>query len=123
MIAPLVNVVLGLWLMAAPAVLDYGGAAAISDRIVGPIIATLATIAVWDATRVVGRANAVLGAWLLVAPVLGVPLEALLNSLAVGIAVIAMALLQRPPGQAIGGGWSALWRGDASNTPDAAPRR
>lgn len=63
MIAPLVNVALGLWLMAAPAVLAYGGAAATSDRIAGPIIASIAAVAVWDATRVVGRANALLGAW------------------------------------------------------------
>ncbi|MGE3856387.1 MAG: hypothetical protein AB7G21_05480 [Dehalococcoidia bacterium] len=110
MIAPLVNIALGLWLMAAPSVLAYGGTAATSDRIAGPIIASIATVAVWDATRAVGRANALPGAWLVVAPLLGVPTEALLNSLAVGIAVVAMALLQRPPPQRIGGGWSVLWR-------------
>jgi hypothetical protein len=110
-IAQLVNVALGLWLMAAPTVLDYGDPPATSDRIAGPIIASLATIAIWEATRPLGRVNALLGAWLVIAPLpLGYPLDALVNSIAVGVLVVAVAWKQRSARQRFDGGWSMLWR-------------
>lgn len=42
----LANVAVGIWLMAAPAVLAYGDKAAINDRIVGPVAITFATTAI-----------------------------------------------------------------------------
>ena len=66
--ARLVNAGLGLWLMAAPAVLGYGAPAEINDRIAGPIAATFAIIAITGATRPARRVNAAVGAWLLIAP-------------------------------------------------------
>ena len=64
----IVNIALGLWLMVAPSVLDYGDPAAANDRIVGPIAAALAVIAVWEATRPLRWVNVVLGLWLVIAP-------------------------------------------------------
>lgn len=109
-IARYINIVLGIWVMAAPAVLGYGGAAATNDRIVGPLVITFATVAIWEATRQLRRANIVCGAWLLVAPwLLGFPTVATLNSTLVGAAVMGLALIQGEITGRYGGGWSRLW--------------
>lgn len=111
--AQLANIALGLWLMVAPAVLEYGQPAADGDHIVGPIVASLATIAIWDVTRSLGRLNLPFGLWLLVAPlVLGYPLVAAVNSLIVGICIVTLSVIQGPVRQRFGGGWSALWHGN-----------
>ena len=112
--AQAVNAALGVWLLAAPAVLGYGGPARTNDRIVGPLAAGLAVIAIWEVTRPVGRANLALGLWLLAAPwLLGYPAVATVNSIVVGLALGALALAPGSyrPGR-FGGGWSALWRAD-----------
>jgi hypothetical protein len=108
--ARLVSAALGIWLMAAPAVLDYAGAARTNDRIVGPIVASLAVIAIWETTRSLRWANLPLGGWLLIAPwVLGYPADATWNSLVVGALLLALGLVRGPVNGHFGGGWSALW--------------
>jgi hypothetical protein len=98
--------------MAAPAVFGYSAPAAHNDRILGPVIATFAIISWWEATRPVARWNLPIGLWLLLAPwVLGYgTTAATLNSLAVGVLVAGLALVQGEydPGK-YGGGWSVLW--------------
>lgn len=112
--ARLINTALGIWLMAAPAVLGYGGVASTNHRIVGPIVAAFAVIAIWEVTRSLRWINVPLGAWLVVAPlVLGYPaLDALINGLVVGLLIVAMATVRGNITQQFGGGWSVLWRSD-----------
>ncbi len=112
--ARLINAALGVWLMAAPAVLGYDGVASTNHRIVGPIVAAFAIIAIWEVTRALRWINAALGAWLVVAPlVLGYPaLDVLINSLVVGLLIVTMATVRGKLTQQFGGGWSALWRSD-----------
>jgi hypothetical protein len=106
----IVNIALGLWLMVAPSVLDYGDPAAANDRIVGPIAAALAVIAVWEATRPLRWVNVVLGLWLVIAPwPLGYPADATLNSTAVGVLLTGLALVPGRYKERLGGGWSAIW--------------
>lgn len=102
---------LGIWLMAAPAVLGYGPAAQTSDRIVGPILATLGFVAMAEATRPVVRAALAPGLWLLIAPLLlGYPADAAWNSVIVGVVASALSLLAaRMDPAKFGGGWSVLW--------------
>lgn len=110
--ARLVNTALGLWLMAAPAVLGYGDPAQFSDRIAGPLAVTCAVVAIWEATRPVRRGNLVVGAWLLVAPwVLGYGATTpTINSLAVGVLLIAFSFVKGTVANRFDGGWSMLWR-------------
>lgn len=110
--ARLVNAAAGIWLMAAPAVLGYGGAAASNDRIIGPLASTFAIIAIWEVVRAVRRANLALGLWLIAAPWVlgGYPTAALINSMAAGVLLIAFSLIRGSIRQAYGGGWPALWR-------------
>lgn len=108
----IITVVLGIWLMVASDVLGYTGAARINDRIVGPLIAAAAIIAMSDVTRPVRWVGVVLGTWLLVAPwVLRYgAVVTTVNSTMVGIVVIAVSLIRGPVRSRFGGGWSSLWR-------------
>jgi hypothetical protein len=111
MLPQIINTALGIWLMAAPAVLQYGRPASTNDHIVGPLIATFACIAIWEATRSVRWFNLPLGLWLMVAPLaLGHPPDGMINSVLCGIAIAALSCVGGEVKQRFGGGWSALGR-------------
>ena len=109
--AQAINVLLGLWLMAAPAVLGYADPARTNDHIVGPLVATVAAIALWEVTRPMRWINVALGLWLLVAPwVLGYGEAGVtLHSFAVGAPLALLAPVRGRITQRFGGGWSSLW--------------
>lgn len=110
--ARLLAAALGIWLMAAPSVLGYAGAAMRNDRIIGPLAASFALIAIWEVVRPLRHLNTLLGTWLLVAPwLLGFPPPATINSLLVGAALILLSRVRGPLKQRFAGGWSSLWRG------------
>jgi hypothetical protein len=126
MVPQFINLVLGLWLMAAAAVLDYARPAAMIDQIIGPLIATFACIALWEACRPMRWLNVPLGLALVILPwPLGYPAVAAANSVVIGVAAAALATRGGAIHHAIGGGWSMLWRGheptDAAQRPQAAP--
>lgn len=111
----LVNMIIGLWLMAAPGVLGYGRPASTSDHIVGPLVATFACIAIWEATRPVRWANLPLGVWVLASPwLLGHPSTGQINSVLCGIAIAVLSSRGGEVRQRFGGGWSVLWGGAPS---------
>ena len=115
----LASFALGLWLMAAPAVLGYGGVAAKNDQTFGPIIASFACIALWEVTRSWRRVNLLPAAWLLFAPwVLGYVWVATINSLLVGVAVAALSWPRGRMKHRMAGRWKAIWskptRGESS---------
>lgn len=107
--------------MAAPAVLDYADPARTNARIIGPIVASLATIAIWELTRPLRWVNVILGAWLLIAPwMLAHPPDARWNSLATGALILICSLVKGTRTHQLGGGWSSLWKGVP---PDGRSRR
>jgi NAD(P)-dependent dehydrogenase (short-subunit alcohol dehydrogenase family) len=122
MAAQLVCAALGIWLMVAPGLLGYGGPPAASDYIVGPIVAAIGLVSTWEAMRELRWANLPFGVWLLIAPwVLGAPDAAILNDLAVGIALLAFAAAGGEVSGRYGGGWSSLW-GAGRNEPSREER-
>ncbi|MGE0407442.1 MAG: SPW repeat protein [Candidatus Korobacteraceae bacterium] len=111
MYAQLLSAGIGIWLMAAPAVLHYHGAARTNDRIVGPVIAMFALVAVWEVTRGLRLANLPSAIWLLLAPwILSYGNAETLNSLVAGSAVLALSLVHGETTTRYGGGWSMLRR-------------
>lgn len=115
--ARIINMLLGLWLMAAPDILGYDRPAADNDRIVGPILATFACVAIWEITRSLRWVNLLLGLWLILAPwVLGFPTDATINSTAVGAVVTALPFVRGRMTHRFGGGWTSLWRPSESTT-------
>lgn len=107
-----VSAALGVWLMAAPAVLGYGGFAGATHRLVGSVVASFAFVAVWGHMRGLRWANLPLGALLLVVPwPLGFGEVATVDSLVVGLALVTLAPVGGPIRERYGGGWAVLWRG------------
>ncbi len=100
-----INIVLGVWLVIAPAILGYGGisAAAWNDVIVGALIVIFAGVRVTMPGRFEGLSwlNFVFGIWLIVAPFIlgylrapavdGSGIIAMWNDIIVGILVLAFA--------------------------------
>jgi hypothetical protein len=126
MFPQLINLVLGLWLMTAAAVLEYARPAAMVDQIIGPLIATFACIALWEACRPMRWLNLPLGLALAILPwPLGYPAIAAANSVIIGLVAAALATRGDAIHHAIGGGWSVLWRDheatDAAQRAQAAP--
>ena len=114
----LINIVIGLWLMAAPAVLRYDGIASDHDRIVGPIIASLACIAIWETTRGLRWGNLLIGAWMLLAPwLLWFPADATTSTMLSGGAVAALSLVRGKLKHRFDGGWN-LWRSSPQRPAD-----
>lgn len=115
--AHLINTLLGVWLMAAPDVLDYGDPAETADRIVGPLLTTFACIAIWEVTRPCRWITLAGGVWLLVAPwLLGYETRELIHSVMVGAVISGLSLVAGRQNTRFGGGWRVLWT--ASSDPD-----
>ncbi|MFP5322616.1 MAG: hypothetical protein ACLGIC_12335 [Acidimicrobiia bacterium] len=111
-LARIAAVAVGIWLMAAPAVLGYADQrAADVDRILGPVAGGLAFVAIWPFLRMVRWATVPVGIALVAAPLLGYPTDATVNSIACGLAIIGLAFVEGEPEGAFGGGWSVLWKG------------
>lgn len=112
MISRIITALLGIWLMVASDVLGYAGAARINDRIVGPLVAAIAIVALSQVTRPLRWVGVPLGAWLVIAPwVLGYGAAlTTVNSTVVGLLVIALSLIRGPVRDRFGGGWSMLFR-------------
>jgi hypothetical protein len=113
-----VGVVIGVWLMAAPAALDYARTGA-SDvhRTVGPLVTTCAVVALWTATRDVRWANVALGAVLFVAPAFGRhPTDATVVGFSAAIVLGATAPLGGRDTERRGGGWRAIVREEGGGT-------
>ncbi len=114
MLGPLLLVIVGLELMAAPAFLDASEPVADSFRTAGPVVAAVGFLSASTITRGLRRLELAPGAWLLAAPlVLTHSTAATINSLAAGAIVVALALVPHHGESArdrYGGGWVALWR-------------
>ena len=111
--AAFTNALIGLWLMLAPAILGYGGVAADSVYIAGPVIATFSITALWECTRGLRKWNYVPAVWLLMAPwILGYHdiREALWNDSLCGLLVIFLSSIRGKMHRTFAGGWASLWK-------------
>jgi hypothetical protein len=106
-----INMLLGIWLTAAPDILQYDSPARMHDQIVGPLIITFAMIAMSESTRPVRWINVLLGNWLVIAPVIfDYSIGQAIHSQALGIGVALTALVKGSTVERFNGGWTTLWR-------------
>jgi SPW repeat len=111
--ARIASFVLGLWLMAAPAVIGYADPARTNDHIVGPVVAGFAFIAIWQLMRPLRWIGLVVGAWLLAAPwILEYGTTPTVNSLVVGLLLAVLTFLGTKTSKRFGGGWMSLLSGE-----------
>jgi len=109
--AQVVNIIIGIWLMVAPAVLNYNDIPADMDYIFGPVIATFAAIAFAECTRSVRLWNIPIGSWLIIQPwILGYEETiAIVNCEITGVLVIIFSLIEgKYNPDKFGGGWISL---------------
>ena len=116
MLARVGAVAVGIWLEAASAVLGYGTPAADVDRVLGPVAGGIAFVAIWAIAHPIRWATVPVGALLVLAPVLGYPLEAAVSSIASGLTIIALAFVGGDPRGDYGGGWQVIWKGRRRTT-------
>lgn len=117
--AQILTMLLGLWLMAAPAVLGYSGQSADAHRILGPITAAFGLMAIWGHMRPLRWTNLFFGALLVLVPfVVGFGTVAAANSVLIGIVIAVLAFVRGTVEEAYGGGWSSLWTGAIAGSDD-----
>lgn len=112
MVARLVAVGAGIWLMISPAALRYVDTLAeASDRVVGPVAAAFSFVAIWGITRALRWTTLPIGVYCLVAPwVLGFPTDAAVSNATAGVVFVVTAFVGGEVGHRYGGGWVALRR-------------
>lgn len=103
---------LGIWLMVAPSVFDFSKKISDNAHIAGPLIASFATIAIWECTRNVRFFNVPLALWLLAAPWVLIydDSTAIISDYAVSVLVLTLTFIRRKRKYRFGGGWSAIWK-------------
>ena len=117
--AQVLSMFLGFWLMAAPAVLGYGGTLADAHRIVGPIAAAFALMAVWGHMRPLRWTNVLFGAIVVVAPfVVGVGTVVIAHSVVVGLLLVGLSFVRGEVTERYGGGWSSVRTGDVAGSDE-----
>lgn len=111
--AAILNILLGLWLMVSPALLDLGKEAANNNYIFGPVILTFAIISLWEVNRrPVQYFNILPAAWLLVSPVfLGLSFSEILFSTWIpALLILSFSFLKINIKKSYGGGWFCLFK-------------
>lgn len=110
--AQVINTIIGVWLMAAPSYLAYVSSGENNCHIVGPVIATFAIVAYWEATRGVRKFNYLPGLWLLLSPwILGYESALpIINDMFCGMLVLVFSSVKGKIEGSYGGGWKAIRR-------------
>jgi hypothetical protein len=119
--AQIINIFVGLWVIVSPSVLDLNKAISNNERIVGPIIVTIAFVAISESVRNTRYINIFSGLWLLISPwLLGYEQTAgTINDMASGLIVIVLSMVKGNLKDTFGGGWRALFRDDPPHIDQA----
>ncbi|MGE5333420.1 MAG: vitamin K epoxide reductase family protein [Nitrososphaerota archaeon] len=108
MLLQVIVIAVGIWLMAAPAVLPSTAPGAVMVRIAGPVVAWVGVLALRGVTRSFRALNIVSGMFLTIAP-WSVPNTGplILTSVLAGCAIIILTIPRGVVHQRTGGGWWA----------------
>ncbi len=118
--AQIVSMILGLAVMVAPAVFDFGQTAANNNYIVGPLVITFAMTAITDVGRNLRWWNIAGGFWLIVAPFLldFTSTETWINVI-MGAAIAGLSCIRGKVTQRFGGGWRSLFQKNPLHVQEA----
>jgi hypothetical protein len=101
----------GIWEMAAPALLGLEGPARVVGLVTGPLAASLGVVAAVEVTRGVHWLVLPLGVWLAASALIfpGGP-AATANAVGTGMVLVLLSLVKGRVAGRYGGGWRSLWR-------------
>lgn len=110
MIGRVACMLLGAWLMMAPAVLGFDGSCRIDDRVIGPLVIAVSIVASHQSTRRLRWLVALCGLWLAASAGILNPqaIVSRINSLDVGLLLIGGAGIPLSRNEPRGGGWQGL---------------
>ena len=116
MVPAIINTILGLFLMVAPAFFSFSKVASNNTYVVAPLIITFAITAIWEVNRSTRYFNIVAGAWLVIAPfVLDYQSSVeIWTTILSGAIIAALSLVRGEIKGKYGGGWRSLFQ---SNPP------
>jgi len=125
MVPAIINTILGLFLMVAPALFDFSKAASTNTYIVAPLIITFAITAMWEANRSTRYFNIIAGLWLVAAPfVLDYQSSSEMWITILSGAVIAgLSLIRGEIKGKYGGGWRSLFQANPPHLHQADESR
>ena len=108
--AAIVNGIIGLFVMIAPAVFHFNKSAADHYHIAGPIVVTFAVVSLWEVNHAAHYFNILPGLWLIIAPFLFHFSSSTATWMAVvcGVLIILLSLVKRKVKGKYGGGWRSL---------------
>ena len=114
--------VLGIWMMFVPSIFEFDQGALYSARIVGPFVATFATVAVWECSRNLRLVNIPLGIWIAASVIfIDHPTMGIVNNLAAGALIVLLSFVQgKFDANKYGGGWKMLWGDDPYGVADGS---
>jgi hypothetical protein len=108
--AQLASAAIGFWLMFAPWLLGYGAPLATSDRIAGPLVASVALVAAWEVLRSVRWLNVASAVWIAFSPLLLDDYRVVWHHVPLGVLLGALAAVPSRSKRSFGGGWLGLVR-------------
>ena len=108
--AAIVNAIIGLFVMIAPALFQFNKSAANHYHIAGPIVVTFAVVSLWEVNHAAHYFNILPGLWLIIAPFLFHFSSSTATWMAVlcGVLIILLSLVKRKMKGKYGGGWRSL---------------
>ncbi|TKK69215.1 vitamin K epoxide reductase [Ilyomonas limi] len=110
--AAITNIIIGLFVMIAPAVFHFNKTIANHYHIVGPIVVTFAIVSLWEVNHSARYFNVPAGLWLLIAPFLFhfQPATATWMAVICGLLIIVLSFAKRKIKGQYGGGWRSLFQ-------------
>ncbi|QJW91201.1 vitamin K epoxide reductase [Spirosoma taeanense] len=119
----LVNLCIGLWLTVSPAVLQMPERLAAHQYILGPVIASVALIAISESMRNLRYVNTLLGIWLLIAPWVlpGADALVIITEMMAGLLLTGLSLIKGTMNDRFGGGWRSLLADSPAHVEAAKP--
>jgi hypothetical protein len=110
--AAIINIIIGLFVMIAPAAFHFDKTIADQYHIVGPIVITFAVMSLWEVNHSAHYFNIPAGLWLLIAPFLFHFQASTATWMAVicGLLIVMLSLVKRKVKGQYGGGWRSLFQ-------------
>jgi short-subunit dehydrogenase len=108
------NMLIGLWLMFAPAWLDLEIVSENNYYIVGPLVITAAITSAWEFNRSIRYFNLLAGIWMILATII-LPhegSEAIWSSALSGVLLVLFSSMEGKIKGSYGGGWKILFKND-----------
>jgi hypothetical protein len=110
--AAIVNILIGVWMMVSPAMLNYGKMESDYNYIIGPIAITFAITAVWEVNRSARFLVLLCGVALSISPMLSFfqSSNAIWNNALSGVIMSLISLVKGYIKKHYGGGWRSLFQ-------------